>query len=61
MKVLMFVYNSYKQLLPCLKEVVEGHGLGCTFDREEPESIAAAINAVITHEQRYGTMRRNAL
>ena len=46
---------------PALKEVVEGYGLGCTFDPEKPESIAAAINRVLADEQRYDTMKRNAL
>ena len=46
---------------PALKEVVEGYGLGCTFDPEEPESIAAAINWVLADEQRYDTMKKNAL
>jgi len=46
---------------PALKEVVEGYKLGCTFDPEEPESIAAAINRVLADEQRYDTMRKNAL
>ena len=46
---------------PALKEVVEGYRLGCTFDPEEPESIAAAINWVLADEQRYDTMKRNAL
>lgn len=46
---------------PALKEVVEGYGLGCTFDPEEPESIAAAINRVLADDQRYDTMRKNAL
>lgn len=46
---------------PALKEVVEGYGLGCTFDPEEPESIAAAINRVLADDKRYGTMRKNAL
>ena len=46
---------------PALKEVVEGYGLGCTFDPEEPESIAAAINWLLADEQRYDTMKRNAL
>ncbi len=46
---------------PALKEVVEGYGLGFTFDPEEPESIAAAINWVLGDEQRYDTMRKNAL
>lgn len=46
---------------PALKEVVEGYEVGCTFDPEEPESIAAAINLVLGDEQRYDTMKRNAL
>jgi glycosyltransferase involved in cell wall biosynthesis len=46
---------------PALKEVVEGYQLGCTFDPEEPESIAAAINQVLADEHRYDTMRKNAL
>lgn len=46
---------------PALKEVVEEYGLGCTFDPDEPESIAAAINRVLADEQRYDTMKRNAL
>ena len=44
-----------------LKEIVEGYGLGCTFDPEEPESIAGAINFVLADGQRYDTMRKNAL
>jgi len=46
---------------PALKEVVEGYELGYTFDPEEPESIAAAINRVLADNQRYDTMSRNAL
>jgi len=46
---------------PALKEVVEGYGLGCTFAPMDPGRIAAAINWVLADEQRYGTMRRNAL
>jgi len=46
---------------PALKEVVEGYGLGYTFDPDEPESIAAAINRVLADDQRYDTMRKNAL
>ncbi len=38
-----------------------GSGLGCTFDPEESESIAAAINRVLADEQRYDTMKKNAL
>ena len=39
-------------------EVVEGYGLDRTFDPEEPESIAAAINFVLADGQRYDTMRK---
>ena len=46
---------------PALSEIVEGYGLGGTFDPEEPKSIAAAINQVLADEQRYDTMRKNAL
>jgi len=46
---------------PALKEVVEGYELGRTFDPEEPKSIASAINRVLADEQRYDTMRKNAL
>jgi glycosyltransferase involved in cell wall biosynthesis len=46
---------------PALKEVVEAYGLGYTFNPEEPESIAMAINLVLADEQRYDTMRKNAL
>lgn len=46
---------------PALREIVEGYELGCTFDPEAPESIAAAINRVLADEQRYDTMRKNAL
>jgi len=46
---------------PALKEVVGGYELGYTFDPEEPESIAAAINRVLADDQRYDTMSRNAL
>lgn len=44
---------------PALKEVVEEYGLGCTFEPEEPESIAAAINAVLADKRRYDTMGRD--
>jgi len=43
-----------------LREVVEGYGMGCTFDPEKPESIAAAINWVLDDEQRYDRMSENA-
>ncbi|MCK4723697.1 MAG: glycosyltransferase, partial [Dehalococcoidia bacterium] len=46
---------------PALEEVVEGHGLGYTFDPKESESIAEAINRVLADEQQYDTMRKNAL
>jgi glycosyltransferase involved in cell wall biosynthesis len=46
---------------PALKEVVDGYGIGCTSDTEEPESIAEAINLILADEQRYDTMRNNAL
>jgi glycosyltransferase involved in cell wall biosynthesis len=46
---------------PALKEIIEGYGLGCTFDPEEPESIAAAINRVLADGQLYDKMKRNAL
>ncbi len=46
---------------PALSEIAEGYGLGGTFDPEEPKSIAAAINQVLADEQRYDTMRKNAL
>ena len=43
------------------QEIVEGYELGYTFDPEEPESIAEAINQVLADEQRYDTMKKNAL
>ena len=46
---------------PALKEIVEKYGLGCTFDPEKPESIAAAINFILADEERYNAMRENAL
>ncbi|MFP3898637.1 MAG: glycosyltransferase family 4 protein [Dehalococcoidia bacterium] len=46
---------------PALKEIVEGYGLGCTFDPDDPESIAGAINRVLADEQRYNKMKSNAL
>jgi glycosyltransferase involved in cell wall biosynthesis len=46
---------------PALKEVVEGYRLGRTFDPEEPESIAEAINRVLADERQYDTMKKNAL
>lgn len=46
---------------PALREVVEACGLGCTFDPEEPESIAAAIDRVLADAQRSDTMKKNAL
>ena len=46
---------------PSLKEIVEGYGLGFTFDPEEPESIVEAINWILAAERRYDTMKRNAL
>jgi glycosyltransferase involved in cell wall biosynthesis len=46
---------------PAVKEVVEEYRLGCTFDPEEPESIAEAINRVLADERQYDTMKKNAL
>jgi glycosyltransferase involved in cell wall biosynthesis len=46
---------------PALKEIVEGYGLGYTFDPEEPESIVAAINFILADEHWYDTMKKNAL
>ncbi len=46
---------------PALEEVVEGYGVGGTFDPEDPKSIAAAINRVLADEQCYDTIRSNAL
>jgi len=46
---------------PALTEVVERYGLGCTFDPEDPESIAAAINRVLGDGKDYEAMKKNAL
>ena len=46
---------------PSLKEIVEGYGFGKTFDPEKPRSIAAAIKWVVSDEERYRQMKRNAV
>ena len=46
---------------PELKRVIEGYRLGKTFDPENPEDIASAINWVLSDKDRYEEMRRNAL
>ncbi|MFC2013066.1 glycosyltransferase family 4 protein [Chloroflexota bacterium] len=46
---------------PALKEIIEGYEFGKTFDPEEPQSIAAAINWILADEQRYTRMRKKAL
>ena len=46
---------------PALKEIVESYQLGKTFDPDDPESIAEAINYVLAGNGKYNEMRRNAL
>lgn len=45
---------------PALKEIVDSYGLGVTFNAEEPESIAAAINAVLSDDKKYAHWKGNA-
>jgi len=46
---------------PELKRVIEGYKIGRTFDPEDPEDIATAINLVLADEEEYQAMRRNTL
>ena len=46
---------------PALKNIVKGYQLGETFDPEDPEDIAAAINYILSDKRRCNKMRRNAL
>ena len=46
---------------PELKRVIEGYKIGRTFDPENPEAIATAINLVLADEKKYQAMRKNAL
>lgn len=46
---------------PRLNEVIEGYHIGKTFDPENPEDIAAAINWVLADKKRYEGMKKNTL
>lgn len=46
---------------PELKKVIEGYKLGKTFNPDEPEDIAEAINYVLSDKERYNEMKKNAL
>lgn len=46
---------------PELKKVIEGYGIGKTFDPENPKDIAASINYILSDRLRYDTMRKNSL
>lgn len=46
---------------PELKKVIEGYEIGKTFNPENPEEIAAAINYILSDRQRYDTMRHNSM
>ncbi len=46
---------------PELKRIIEGYGLGTTFDPEDPRDIARAINEVLSDPVKYEEMRQNAL
>ena len=44
---------------PELKRVIEGYKIGRTFNAEDPEDIATAINLVLADDEEYQAMRRN--
>lgn len=46
---------------PELKKVIEGYSLGKTFNPDDPEDIAEAINYVLSDKDRYDEMKKNAL
>lgn len=46
---------------PELKRIIEGYNLGATFDPEDPQDIARAINEVLGDPAKYEEMRQNAL
>jgi len=46
---------------PELQRVIEGYKLGVTFNPEDPQDIARAINEVLEDRGKYEEMRQNAL
>jgi glycosyltransferase involved in cell wall biosynthesis len=46
---------------PDLKRYIEGYDIGITCDPTNPGEIANAINYTISDENRYNTMKKNAL
>ena len=44
---------------PELRKVIEGRGLGRTFDPEQPAEIAAAIDALVEDSEELARVRRN--
>ncbi len=46
---------------PELKKIIEGYGIGKTFDPEDPKDIAASINYILSDRQRLETMHNNSL
>ena len=45
---------------PELKKVIEGYGLGKTFDPDDPVDIARAISYVLSDQNKYKIMAKNA-
>jgi glycosyltransferase involved in cell wall biosynthesis len=46
---------------PDLKKYIEGYKIGITCDAMNPREIADAINYILSDENRYNEMKRNAL
>jgi glycosyltransferase involved in cell wall biosynthesis len=46
---------------PELRKIIESYHLGRTFDPDDPEDIAKAINDVLSDSGRYEQMKRNAI
>jgi len=45
---------------PELKKIIEGHGIGVTFDPEDPKDIARAIRSILDDAEARERMRANA-
>ena len=45
---------------PELKKIVEGYGIGVTFDPEDPKDIARAIKSILDDAKAQAQMRANA-
>jgi len=46
---------------PEMKKIVEGYDVGVTFNPDDPKDIARAINTILSDDQMYLKMKKNAI